>query len=574
MFNRIKVVEMDPLLSIVLVMTFAVALASFFQKLKLSRVVGYVIGGLLLFAIAQDAGINLDLQYSEAIKSVGLILFFFEIGTLLDISEMRKNLSRVLSSELVAITIYWISASFLSFLFFSSELEKLVLFLLLTNCSSASMLAILSLKSDMKYDTLKLVILQASIEDLIQFMLFSILVVTGESRLSPYGGLIASLKLSGSAILIYAFINYILGKIKTNIFFQSPTNKFLFALLLAMSVSLAAGWFGMPEYFGAFIAGLAFKSSIGTAEISEMLSSFWELGILFYFSSIGADLVRFFSVGGWLPILIGGVAFGIVSIAIRSFALSVGGILSGVPLETAVENSLFISTMSEDGIIFIGILGSKGIIPPFITGLSVIAVITSLLFQQPVVQRSYILSMKATRVIPESIRKKLSHLSMFYYMSVDLALKAFSISSYFFASLLAITYSMDVARFVFRSMNLSAEVFNVAIAIARMIGLLSITVLYFLAIRSIYKIEANKESPEAKGDEVFNKVRKFMGILISAIAALVQLNILKDAVADLGVNLLKPLESIIFIISVIGILATLIFGFKYKAPGKDEEKLK
>lgn len=554
---------MDPLISFVLLLTTAITFASLFQKLSLSRIVGYIAGGVLIFTLVRNTGFSLNLQYSEPFEEIGLILFFFQVGTLLDILDIRKNFSLILSSELVALAIYWASASLLSLVLFSSELGKLILFLLLTNCSSASLITLFSMKHGINSETVKAVTLQASIEDLLQFTILSIILTLGKTSFSLYEVLMSSLKISAAAILIYFATSSILKRISSGGFVQKPTNKFLLALLTSLTVSLIAGGLGLPTFFGAFIAGISFKSSIDVSDIKEMLAGLWELGILFYFSSIGAQLVSVLLNGSWIPILAGGVIFGSLSIIIRSVALSVGGILSGIPLETAVQISFLISTLSENGIIFAGMLGSKGIIPPSFTGVAVIAIITSLLLQYPIAQRSQYLSLKVTKLIPSKMKERLSYISKYYHLSVDLALRVFSISSIFFASLLFISYAIEGIRYIILNMNLSSETITLALSAINATGIVAITILFIFALRSIYRIELRNEGLENK-EEQLSKYGRGLGLLLSGIAVFIQLNILKDYIIIIGPNIMRPIDFVIFSIAFIAVLLTLIFGFKYR----------
>lgn len=555
---------MDPLISFVLILTFAVIFASIFQRIKLSRIVGYVVGGMLIFGIVEKIGLSLDLQYSEPFKEIGLILFFFEVGTLLDISEMRMSFSRVISSELLALTIYWVSANFLSILFFSSELEKLILFLFLTNCSTASIVTLFSMKQEERRDIIKLATLQASIEDLVQFTIFSILITLEDSRLSLFGIMTSTLKIAGAAFLIYFVTSTILKKLRGGDFIKKPTNKFILALVFAMSVSLIAGSLGLPTFFGAFIAGISFKSSLGVSEISEMMSGLWELGVLFFFSSIGADVLHVLSNGGWVSILVKGALFGGISVMIRSIALSMGGILSGVPLETAVQLSFLISTLSENGMIFANMLSSKGILSSYITGIAVISVITSLLLQYPIAQKSHLLSLKTTQMIPVSIKDRLTYLSKYYYSSVDLAFKAFSISSYFFASLLIISYLIYGIKYILANMNLSLESLNIILSATNLFGVVTVTVLFIYTLRSIYRLELSEEKETSMMGEELKKYTRGFGVIISIITILIQLNMVKDFFTTIGSQIVQPEEFGIFTIALLVIMLTLIFSIRYK----------
>jgi len=562
---------MDPIISMVLLLTFASSFASLFQRARMSRIVGYVFGGMVLYALTVKLGLSLDLTYSEPLKEVGLILFFFEIGTLLDVSEARKSFSRIVSTELVALTLYWVSASFLSFLLFSSELEKLILFLLLANCSSASIAVLLSSRSSRDEGLVKAVALQASIEDIIQFTIFSLL-VTLKGEFGGVAVLMAAIKVSASAVIIYFALSRVLRSIRGGEFLRDPLNKFLFALLIAMSSSLATGALGLPEFFGAFIAGLAFRSSLGTEEIEGMIAGLWELGILLYFSNVGSDVLGYFSSSSWLFELLAGVLIGALSIPIRSISLSLGGILGGMPLEAAVKNSFVLSSLSENGIIFIGMLGTAGgFAASRLIGVAVAAVMVSLLFQYRIVQSSDELTYKVIAFVPKLLRERLEALSKFYYLSVDLALKAFSTTSLFFAALLLITYSLDAAQLILRSINASPELSFYVLTSLRLLGIIGTAVLFLLTLRRLRNIEFEDEALHAKESEALRRYRTGAAIVLSIAAVLIQLNILKDFIAGIGGEISEPEELLLIMLGVAGVLVTVVAGAKRSALAKSSE---
>ncbi|MEM0292903.1 MAG: cation:proton antiporter [Fervidicoccaceae archaeon] len=562
---------MDPMLSLIVLLTFTGIFASLFQRIGINRVIGYLFGGIVVYALNQFGKISIDLQYTEPLKQIGLILFFFEVGSMFKISEMKQNFTRVLSAELVALTIYWISASFLSFLLFSSELEKLVLFLLLTNCSTASIVALLSKR---EFESLiPIAAFQTSLEDMIQFFLFSMILTVGSSPLTLQDVVLSLIKLSGSALFLYFLSTRALRRLQGSSFLGNPTNKFLLALLMALLFSTISDAMGLPSFFGAFIAGLSFNASIGKQGIGEMTEGLWELGLLFYFSSIGSELVSILSMESWMFMIGAGIAFGIMSFVIRSVALSVGEMMGGVPLESSVKISFILSTLSENGIIFTEMLGTKGIISPSLTGISITAVISSLLLQSQILSRTEALSSLAIRAVPGPLLEKMAHISKLYYLSVDSALRIFTITSYFFASLLAITYSIDALQAVLQRIEPGSLGKN-AILIASLLrsaGIVAVLIIFFFSMRSLYRL--NLEG-RAIGEESLRKLKGAIGILASAIAIAVQANILKDVLSNFGMQIIGPLELIIVFLSIAAIALNIFLAWKYRPRNSDAEKLK
>ncbi|MEM0047249.1 MAG: hypothetical protein QW437_06820, partial [Fervidicoccaceae archaeon] len=65
---------MDPMLSLIVLLTFTGIFASLFQRIGINRVIGYLFGGIVVYALNQFGKISIDLQYTEPLKQIGLIL--------------------------------------------------------------------------------------------------------------------------------------------------------------------------------------------------------------------------------------------------------------------------------------------------------------------------------------------------------------------------------------------------------------------------------------------------------------------------------------------------------------------
>ncbi|MGC8753232.1 MAG: hypothetical protein ACP5RO_06900, partial [Fervidicoccaceae archaeon] len=197
-------------------------------------------------------------------------------------------------------------------------------------------------------------------------------------------------------------------------------------------------------------------------------------------------------------------------------------------------------------------------------GIAVISVITSLLLQYPIAQKSHLLSLKTTQMIPVSIKDRLTYLSKYYYSSVDLAFKAFSISSYFFASLLIISYLIYGVKYILANMNLSLESLNIILSATNLFGVVTVTVLFIYTLRSIYRLELSEEKETSMMGEELKKYTRGFGVIISIITILIQLNMVKDFFTTIGSQIVQPEEFGIFTIALLVIMLTLIFSIRYK----------
>ncbi|MGC8674930.1 cation:proton antiporter [Fervidicoccus sp.] len=466
---------MDPLLSVLILLTVSGFIASIFQRFGFGRILGYIFGGIIIAYIALHFHISVDFSYTDALREIGLILFFFEAGSSISISGLRASFSRVVAIELVSITFIWTLSSIVSFTLGFSQIERLFTFLLLVNCSMVTFYLISSDRGRLGTKIKQIATLQFSMEDIVQFSLFSILFSFSSSNVGIISGFQLFLKIAALSLIMFASAYLILRILSSSALVQEKTNKFILSLAIALGYVSISQYFGLPPLFGAFISGLAFSSTLGAGEIADMLVGMKEIGMLFYFSSLGADIGLFNSI----KVIKYGIILGMLAVPIRMIGLFTGGILGGVTPENASLISLTLFPIAESGIIFADTLASSGMLASQMVGISTIAVMSTLIVSGAISSRIDTFALKLISFIPLNTRKALDGISKLYFSSIETLVGTFAILTRFVAIVLLVSYLSDMFSLIFQHINLS---FSIEIIIRAIIGVLgsSLVLLAFI----------------------------------------------------------------------------------------------
>ncbi|AFH42566.1 Na_H_Exchanger domain containing protein [Fervidicoccus fontis Kam940] len=466
---------LDPLLSVLILLTVSGFIASTFQRFGFGRILGYIFGGIIIAYIALHFHISVDFSYTDALREIGLVLFFFEAGSSISISGLRASFSRVVAIELVSITFIWTLSSIVSFTLGFSQIERLFTFLLLVNCSMVTFYLISSDRGRLGTKIKQIATLQFSMEDIVQFSLFSILFSFSSSNVGIISGFQLFLKIAALSLIMFASAYLILRILSSSALVQEKTNKFILSLAIALGYVSISQYFGLPPLFGAFISGLAFSSTLGAGEIADMLVGMKEIGMLFYFSSLGADIGLFNSI----KVIKYGIILGMLAVPIRMIGLFIGGILGGVTPENASLISLTLFPIAESGIIFADTLASSGMLASQMVGISTIAVMSTLIVSGAISSRIDTFALKLISFIPLNTRKALDGISKLYFSSIETLVGTFAILTRFVAIVLLVSYLSDMFSLIFQHINLS---FSIEIIIRVIIGVLgsSLVLLAFI----------------------------------------------------------------------------------------------
>jgi Kef-type K+ transport system membrane component KefB len=247
-----------------------------FEKSVYSTFIGYLLGGLLVSLLFINLGVDVSALFNEVsfLSNLGIVILFFEIGLLIGIESILKNLNKILVIELSSYPLLWVAARVISSILGFSVVEETVLFILLMDSSTPLLLTLRSKSSDLS----SLAMLQTSFEDLAQFVAFSAIFVA--QAFTVEGILVNAFKIAGILTLLALALYKITEKMEAYILRMSLTSKLVFYLSIALLYTLITQYLGLPPLIGAFVAGVALSRCTSREDVA-VLSGIRELGMLF-----------------------------------------------------------------------------------------------------------------------------------------------------------------------------------------------------------------------------------------------------------------------------------------------------
>lgn len=524
--------------SVILGMLTAGAVLSWaFRKLGLSDVVGYVLGGVVISAILVSVGIDVKtgLSYIEPLRSLGLTLFSFTIGASIGFHRVIENIHRVVATELIVYAFLWMVSGFMAQIAHAGYLERTVLFITLVNSSTVATATLLRSKLKLPAHLVDRVVMQTSMEDLAQFALFTLMFVAGISIVQDFfRALVQLFTIVGVSIILVMVARYVLTFLSRTKFVSDRENKFVMVVGIAILFASVASVLGLPPLFGTFLAGTSFSVFLSLDDVLDMVNGVKSLGLLLYFTSLGAQLYLIMTdFHGGLNIVLVGATLGVVAFFFRAVSASLAMLFTGSSVSESVSLALFLTPLSEMGIVFLDILAEREIVSTNLVAEIMIAVIISILLFGIITPRASGRTSLVERFVSPKISSFFKYLSDLYMRRTDVVISTLTPIIKFTSVSLLLVYVNSLA------LNI-VEWLKLPLAPAVIISLASsITVFatFVLTLRNIFSMFLRyATSPIEKIREAFGKM---LDLIVGSFAIIFQTYMFYEV--SLRISFIEPL---------------------------------
>lgn len=450
-----------------------------FRSVGQSSFIGYVIGGFIASLIMQQSFGSSFASQLDFLKSLGLMLFSFEMGLSIGIERLTKSLSRVIVVEMVVYSIIWFLTALLSIGTSLNTFERIFLFLVLIDCSSVAINLVSRIDDD---DIRSLAIVQSNFEDLAQFMAFSMIFTAGITKPDLIAILTDVLKVIGLTGLLAYVLNLAMKRFYRWINNMDRLSKSILFLSIALLYSTLVQGLNLPTLFGAFIAGIVLSSYVRGDEISIM-SGLRELGLLLYFSSIGMQMTAFTS-ASLLNVITYGFAYAVAGVLTRFISLSLGALFITIKTSAIPYYAASLSSISETSIVFADTLIQQGALNPAFKSITITTVIISMILSQILFSGASRFSTILTSLVPQNIKTFFTTLSHLLLESSETSIKLGSeLIKFLIPSLLA-TYITYIAS----AIPMPTQNMHIGIAVATSIAAYIVIVInFYKTLNSIIK---------------------------------------------------------------------------------------
>ncbi len=314
----------------------------FFERMKLSAIVGelvagILIGGPLFLLIGVDVSFFMDAGTLQQFSQIGILLLLFIVGLEINIKDIRKIGKQCLTISITEVLVA-LAGGFLTGYFLIKQDYKFALFFGLLFTATSIGVTVRTLSALGKLDT-RVGRAALSVAVLDDFLALILVLVLG-GTLFPNPEVNPWLEILYLAIFIVVVVLIIPQTLKFlekrfNIFSRSSTQHFSIGIIFALLVSLSffASFLGFSGAIIAFLLGLSLqRNSIIVKEIKETFVKIGEgVFIPLFFFTVGATFQLDWKIFTLVNLLL-------IPIAIGSKALGtfIGGSITGFkPIESA-----------------------------------------------------------------------------------------------------------------------------------------------------------------------------------------------------------------------------------------------
>lgn len=319
---------MESLTGLTELLLIATLLGLILRKLNVSPVIGYLIAGLL----GAKLGINYNSQIFQFLTFLAVNLLSFEMGISVNLLELKKIFSKAIFIVLSEITIISAIVSIISLILKLNLLSTLFLIIIGFNTSSSIAYKLASGKLDPS--ELKMILTVSSIEDTVAFIFFGVIISNSFDIIGIILGSLISITLGYvvSRFLINPIIEY-----NDSLILSSVASIFLFNILSQL--------LDIPTSLGSFLLGVGTSyASREPEKVEESLRSLTDFTLILFF----------FTAGSYMKIsqyLIYALPISLILVFAKYIAFSFSYWISGVDFLRAFRTGLYMSSLSEFGIV-------------------------------------------------------------------------------------------------------------------------------------------------------------------------------------------------------------------------------
>ncbi len=370
-------------------------------------VVGYIIAGIIYGYIF---GIDSHDPVFLALGSLGITLLSFNIGieTRLDfIRSYAKEIFATVSMDFLITFLIW---RMLSYFLEINSIQTLLLTVIVICASSGVIFKMLAIGRGFSKEFKMLIYTMLAVQDIIIIVALTLVntPIVGNINLYP-------ILLIISKLVVFAVVSFIVGKRITSWLLKIASRHnldiyLIIVLTLILGYSFLASYIGLSSLYGAFIAGMIIASLSDPQEMLLRLSGLMELGLLIYFSLVGALVT---GVSAYYVVI--GMIVGFISILVRMFSFSLSSWAGGFPLRDSIRAGLLMTVISENGLVLASSALIAGYFNNNIYGMITIMILFSFIISAPIHKRSTTLSVSIEKRIPVFIKNVVENVLRKYY---------------------------------------------------------------------------------------------------------------------------------------------------------------
>jgi len=345
-----------------------------FKWLKQPLVLGYILAGFFIGPYFPWFPAVTDTESVRVWSDIGIVFLMFALGLEFSIKKLKKVGATGAITALTELAIMFIIGNSVGHILGFKDMDCIFLGCMLSISSTAIIVKSfddLKMKQQKFTSTVTAVLV---VEDIVAVLLLVVLSTISVSRTFNGGALVMSMvKLAFFLIVWFVFGIYLIPTfLRWMRKYMTEETLLLVAVGLCFGMVVLAAKAGFSTALGAFVMGAILAETIEADVIHRLITPLKNLFGAVFFVSVGM-LIKPEVLGHyWLPILI----IALTIILFKSSAATIGVVLSGKPLKTAVQSGFCFCQIGEFSFIIAGLGLSFGVIDenlyPIIVSVSIL----------------------------------------------------------------------------------------------------------------------------------------------------------------------------------------------------------
>ncbi|MGC2871890.1 cation:proton antiporter [Ihubacter sp. mB4P-1] len=377
-----------------------------FKKIKQPLILGYILAGFLIspffpmFFTAEDTeSINL---WSE----IGVIILMFHIGLEFNLHKLARMGGTAIISAIVKMAGVLLTGYVLGIFMGFSSINSIFLGVMLSISSTAVIqksFEELGVKSE-KYS--QLVMGTLVIEDIVAIFMMVVLSTISVSQSVSGRELTVSLLLMICYLIVWLILGIYLLPTFLNKVIKVMNDEMLLVLSLGLcfGMVLIANALGFSSELGAFLAGSLLAGTIHVERIEHITKGVKDLFVTFFFLSVGMK-VDPQAIISYAPMII---IITIVAVIAKLIFATIGMLLSGQTMSTAVKSGFSLAPIGEFSFIIASLGVSLGVMKDFLYPIIVSAAVLTTFLTPFLIKKSPAVTTWLEHRLPDSLLKKLN----------------------------------------------------------------------------------------------------------------------------------------------------------------------
>ena len=345
-----------------------------FKWLKQPLVLGYILAGFFIGPYFHWFPVITDPTSVQVWSDIGIVFLMFALGLEFSIKKLKKVGATGAITALTELAIMFLIGNTVGHLLGFKDMDCIFLGCMLSISSTAIIIKSfddLKLKQQKFTSTVTAVLV---VEDLVAVLLLVVLSTISVSRTFNGGELVLSMvKLVFFLIVWFVFGIYLIPTfLRWMRKYMTEETLLLVAVGLCFGMVVLAAKAGFSTALGAFVMGAILAETIEVEVIHRLITPLKNLFGAVFFVSVGMLIKPLVLVQYWLPILI----IALCIMLFKTTAATLGVLLSGRPLKTAIQSGFCFCQIGEFSFIIAGLGMSFGVIDenlyPIIVSVSIL----------------------------------------------------------------------------------------------------------------------------------------------------------------------------------------------------------